>query len=70
MRTFELEEVQGLFEIVQANTFTPNPIPVIVVTGDNELLIVPLPETNDQVPVPTVALLAAISAFGLEIQTV
>ena len=56
--------------MVQAKTFTPKPNPVIGVIGDNELLIVPLPEINDQVPTPTVAVLAAITVVGLLIHKV
>ena len=66
----ELEFVHGLFEIVQAKTFTPKPNPVIVVLGINEFVIVPLPEISDQVPAPTVAVLAVIVVVGLEIQSV
>ena len=68
--TFEVEAKQGALEIVQAKTFTPKPIPVIAVVGDNEFVIVPLPEITDQVPTPTVAALAAITALGLEIHKV
>ena len=68
--TFELEFKQGEFEIVQAKTFAPNPNPVIVVLGNNEFVIIPDPAISDHVPTPTVALLAAIIAFGLVIQTV
>ena len=49
-------------EIVQAKTFTPNPKPVILVVGSKEFVIEPEPEISDQVPTPTVALLAAIIA--------
>ena len=65
----ELAE-HGLFEIVHSKIFKPKPKPVIEVVGDNELVIVPEPEINDQVPTPTVAVLAFIKAFGLVIQTV
>lgn len=50
--------------------FTPKPNPVIVVLGDNEFEITPVPETNDQVPIPTVAVFADIVAVGEEIQIV
>lgn len=66
----ETEGAQGEFEIVQLNTFTPTPNPVMVVVGDNELVIVPLPETNDQTPVPIVAVLAAIVTLELVEQIV
>ncbi len=68
--TFELEDAQGLFEIVQAKTFTPSPNPVMVVVGNKELVIVPLPEINVHAPVPTPGKLAAITAVGLFIQSV
>ena len=56
--------------MVQAKTFTPKPNPVIEVVGERELVIVPLPETNVQTPVPTVAVFAAIIVFGLVIHKV
>ena len=70
METFETEFAQGAFEMVHAKTFTPNGKPLIEVVGDNEFVIVPPPETNDHVPVPTVAVFADIVAFGEEIQIV
>ena len=42
----------------------------MVVLGNNELVIIPLPEINDQVPTPTVAVLAVTSAVGLLTQSV
>ena len=70
MVTFELEAVQGLFEIVHAKTFTPSPNPVMVVFGNNEFVIIPDPEIKDHVPTPAVAVFAAMSAVGLLIQSV
>ena len=70
MVTFETEGAQGAFEIVQANTFIPNPNPVIVVFGDNELVIVPNPETKVHTPVPTPGAFPAITVVGLDIQSV
>ena len=67
---FDTEATQGLFEIVHAKTFTPNPSPVIDVFANRELVITPLPEINDQVPIPTVAALAAIRAVGVLTQIV
>ncbi len=64
------EGAHGGFEMVHSNTFNPNPNPVTDVVGDSELVIVPLPETKDHVPIPTVAVLAFINAFGLVMQTV
>ena len=68
--TFEIDAAQGLLEMIQANTFVPNPKPVIAVVGDNEFVIVPLPEISDHVPTPMVAVFAAITVVGLEIQSV
>ena len=65
-----MEGVQGLFEMVQANTLFPNPKPVMLVVGESELVIVPLPETKVQTPVPTVAALAAMNVFGLVMHNV
>ena len=62
---FETEFAQGAFEIVHAKTLFPNPNPVMDVVGESEFVIVPIPETKVQTPVPTVAVLAAIIAFGL-----
>ena len=56
--------------MVQAKTFTPSPIPVIVVLGNNEFVIAPLPETNVHTPEPMPGKLADITAVGLEIQSV
>jgi hypothetical protein len=70
MVTFETEAAQGELEMVHAKMFVPNPKPVIEVVGDNELVIVPDPETKVQTPVPTVAVLAAISVFGEEMQSI
>jgi len=65
--TLELEGVHGEFEIVHAKTFVPDPKPVIAVAGESGLAIVPLPEINVHTPVPTVAVLAAITVFGPEL---
>src|SRR5688572_26120221 len=70
IETVELEEAQGLFEMVHAKTFTPKPKPVMVVFGNNEFVMAPLPEIKVHAQVPTAGLLAAISALGLETQTV
>ena len=67
---FETELAQGAFEIVQAKTLFPKPNPVMDVVGESEFVIVPIPETNVHAPVPTIAALAAIIAFGEEIQSV
>ena len=70
MVTLDVEGVQGLFDIVHAKIFVPNPKPVIDVVGDNELLIVPLPETKVHKPVPTVGVFALMIVLGEEIQMV
>lgn len=56
--------------MVHAKTFKPNPNPVIVVVGESEFVIVPLPETNVHTPVPDVAVLPLIVVDGEEIQSV
>ena len=48
-------------EIVQRNTFVPNPTFLTAVVGEEPLTKVPLPLTTDQVPVPTTG------AFALSI---
>lgn len=65
----EVEDAQGGLAIVHANTFVPNPKPVMEVVGESEFVIVPLPDTNDHDPIPTNAVLAFIMALGLEIQS-
>jgi len=65
MVTFEVDEVQGLLEMVQAKTLVPMPNPVIDVVGESELVMVPLPEIKVHTPEPTAGTLAAIVAFGL-----
>lgn len=64
------EAAHGAFEMVHWKIFVPNPKPVIDVVGERELVIVPLPETKVQTPVPTVAAFAAINVFGLVIHNV
>ena len=68
--TVEIEGAQGEFEIVHEKIFIPTASPVIVVVGDKELVIKPVPETNDHVPTPTVAVLAFMIVVGEEIQSV
>ena len=68
--TLELDEGQGGFEMVHSKTFTPKPKPVILVVGESELVIVPLPEIKVQTPEPTVALFALMNVFGLLIHKV
>ena len=66
----ETEGEHGELEIVHLKTFIPNPNPVMFVVGESEFVMMPVPEINDQVPTPTVALLAAITVVGVEIQMV
>ncbi len=68
--TFDTDAAQGLFEMVQANTLLPKPKPVILVVGNKEFVIVPLPEINVQAPLPMPGKLAAIIAVGLVIHNV
>ena len=56
--------------MVHAKTLVPKPKPVILVVGDNELVIVPEPDTNVHAPVPTIAALAVITVVGEETQSV
>jgi hypothetical protein len=65
MVMLEADGAQGEFDIVHAKTLFPIPKPVIEVVGDNELVIVPEPETKVQTPVPTVAEFADINVLGL-----
>lgn len=58
--TSETDGVHGLLEMVHRNMFTPTGMLVMVVLGRSELVIIPPPETRDQVPIPTVAVLADI----------
>lgn len=68
--TVEDEDAQGEFEMVHAKTFVPNPKPVTPVFGKDGFIIVPLPETNVHIPVPTVAEFALMMVFGEEMQIV
>jgi hypothetical protein len=68
--TVEVDGAHGALEMVHAKTFVPKPKPVILVVGERELVIVPLPETKVQAPVPTIAVLAVINVFGLVIHKV
>ena len=70
MVTFETDGAQGELEMVHAKILFPNPSPVTPVVGDNELLIVPIPETKVHAPVPKMAVLAVINVFGLLIHNV
>jgi hypothetical protein len=68
--TLETEGAQGALEMVHAKTLVPDPKPVILVVGESEFVIVPLPETKVQAPVPVVAVFAAIKVFALLIHNV
>lgn len=65
-----MDAKQGAFEISHSKIFIPNPKPVTLVVGDNELVIVPEPEIKVHTPVPTVAVLAVMNVFGLLIHNV
>jgi len=54
--------------MVHAKMFVPNPKLVIVVLGERELVMAPLPESIVQTPVPTVAVFAAMVAVGILLQ--
>lgn len=56
--------------MVHANTLVPTPNPVIVVFGESEFVIVPLPEISVHAPVPTVGVFPAITVFGLVIHSI
>ena len=64
------EGTQGLFEIVHAKTFVPNPKPVILVVGESEFEITPVPDTKVQAPAPIAGKFPFIDVFGEEIQSV
>jgi hypothetical protein len=68
--TVEEEAEHGASEIVHLKIFVPNPKPVMLVVGESEFVIVPLPETKVQAPVPTTGVLAFIRVAGEEIQSV
>ena len=57
-------------EIVQAKTLFPKPNPVIVVVGNNEFVITPVPDTNVQPPVPTAGKFPFMVVDGEEMQSV
>ncbi len=56
--------------MVHAKTLFPNPKPVMDVVGESEFVIIPVPDTNVQAPVPTKGKFAFIVAIGDEIQIV
>ena len=68
--TVDVEAVQGKLEMVHAKIVVPTAKPVMLVVGDNEFVIDPLPETKVHAPEPTTGALAAIVVVGLEIQSV
>ena len=68
--TLEAEGVQGLLEMVHANTLLPKPKPVMEVVGESEFVMTPVPEISVHAPVPTVAVFAFIEVVGDEIQSV
>jgi len=54
--------------MVHAKIVVPTPRPVMLVVGDREFVMVPLPETIVHTPVPLVAVFAAMVIF-VPIQT-
>jgi hypothetical protein len=52
--TVDVDDGQGALLIVHMNTFAPTPRPVTVDVGDPGVVMVPVPLTSVQVPVPTV----------------
>ena len=59
MVTCELDDEQGEFDIVHSKMLGPTPKPVIPEVGEPEVVIVPVPLINVQVPVPIVGVLPA-----------
>ena len=47
------------FDVVHVNTFAPTPNPVTPDVGEEGVVIVPVPDVNVQVPVPTAGVLPA-----------
>jgi hypothetical protein len=68
--TFELEDVHGAFAMVHAKTLFPKPKPVMVVFGNNEFVITPVPETRVHVPAPVEGKFPFMVADGEVTQTV
>lgn len=64
------DDGHGELSIVQRNTLAPNPSPVTPDVGEEGVVIVPLPLTNVQVPVPTVGTFPAKVVLLVEIQMV
>ena len=59
MVTVEVDGVQGGLSMVHWNTFAPSARPVIEEVGDDGEVIVPVPLTSVQVPVPVAGAFAA-----------
>lgn len=70
MATSSVEGAQGGLVIVQRNVLTPNPSPLTADVGEPGVVIVPVPLTNVQVPVPTVGVLPAKVVLLAVIQSV
>ena len=68
--TLDTEAAHGELVIDQVKTLVPTVNPVMVVVGDKELVITPLPEIFTHVPTPIAAALAVMVALGLVIQIV
>lgn len=70
MAIVAVEATQGGFEIIHEKIFVPTASPVMDVVGDSEFVIMPVPETNDHVPIPTVAEFAFMVVVGVVMQSV
>ena len=68
--TVDDEAKQGALVIVHAKIFVPSDKPVMLLVGDDGVVITPLPETKVQTPVPTITALAVMAVVGEEIQSV
>ncbi len=64
------DAAQGGLEIDQVKTLCPTVNPVMVVVGESEFVITPLPETRIHVPTPAVGVLAVIATLPVLTQTV
>jgi hypothetical protein len=67
IRTVEVDGGHTPLLIVHAKTLEPTPREVMVVFGEFEAVIIPPPETSDQVPIPTVGVFALMVAVVAQI---
>lgn len=70
MITFAEFDAHTPLLMVHRMMLVPEARAVTVLTGDNELVTVPPPETSDQVPTPVVIVFAANTVVGLLMQIV